>query len=112
MEIKLSGRKFTWCNNHEEPTYELLDRVLFSPSWEKKIPLVCATTLPSELSDHTLILIKSGDKPRIKPIFRFENCWFLRPDLQEIVKKVWGRAYSGKKNIDIWQKSLIALGRL
>jgi endonuclease/exonuclease/phosphatase family metal-dependent hydrolase len=52
-EIALSGRKFTWCNNHEDPTYELLDRVLVSPSWEEKFPLVCATTLPGELSDLT-----------------------------------------------------------
>jgi hypothetical protein len=28
MEIDLTGRKFTCCNNHENPTYELLDRVL------------------------------------------------------------------------------------
>jgi hypothetical protein len=94
MEISLSGRKFTWCNNHEDPTYELLDRVLVSPSWEEKFPLVCANTLPSELSDHTPILIKSGVKPKTQPIFRFENCWFLRPDLQEIIKRVWVKTYS------------------
>jgi hypothetical protein len=94
MEIKLSGRKFTWCNNHDDPTYELLDRVLVSSSWEEKFPLVCATTLPSELSDHTPILIKSGVKPKTQPIFRFENCWFLRPDLQEIIKRVWVKTYS------------------
>jgi hypothetical protein len=35
MEIALSGKKFTCCNNHEDPTYELLDRVLLSPSWKK-----------------------------------------------------------------------------
>jgi hypothetical protein len=22
METSLTGRKFTWCNNHENPTYE------------------------------------------------------------------------------------------
>jgi hypothetical protein len=65
---------------------------------------VCATTLPSELSDHTPILIKSGVKPKTQPIFRFENCWFLRPDLQEIIKRVWVKTYLGDKSIDIWQK--------
>ena len=30
MELMLSGRKYTWCNNHEDPTYELIDRVLVS----------------------------------------------------------------------------------
>jgi hypothetical protein len=89
MEIRLSGRKFTWCNNHEDPTYELLDRVLVSPSWEEKFSLVYATTLPSELSDHTPILIKSGDRPKRQSIFRFENCWFLRPDLKEVINGIW-----------------------
>jgi hypothetical protein len=112
MEIKLSGRKFTWCNNHEDPTYELLDRVLVSPSWEDNFPLVCATTLPSELSDHTPILIKSGDKPRIKPIFIFENCWFLRPDLQEIIKEVWGRTYLGRKKLTFGKKRFDCLRKI
>ena len=39
MEISLSGRKFTWSNNHKDnPTYELLDRVLVSPAWEERYP--------------------------------------------------------------------------
>jgi hypothetical protein len=50
-------------------TEELLDRVLVSPSWEEKFPPVCATTMPSELSDHTPILIKTGDRPRVHAIF-------------------------------------------
>jgi endonuclease/exonuclease/phosphatase family metal-dependent hydrolase len=32
MEIALTGRKFTWYNNHEDRTFELLDRVLVSPT--------------------------------------------------------------------------------
>jgi hypothetical protein len=106
MEISLLGRKFTWCNNHEDPTYELLDRVLVSPSWEEKFSLVYATTLPRELSDHTPTLIKSGDRPKRQSIFRFEKCWFLRLDLQEIIKKVWDKTYLGDKNIDVLQKKI------
>jgi hypothetical protein len=40
MEITLSGRRYTWSNNQEDPTFELLDRVLVSPTWEEKIPLL------------------------------------------------------------------------
>jgi hypothetical protein len=39
-EIALSGRQFTWANRKEIPTYEKLDRVLASVSWEQKFPLV------------------------------------------------------------------------
>jgi hypothetical protein len=62
--------------------------------------------MPSELSDHTPILIKTGDMPRAHEIFRFENCWFLRPDLKEMIKRVWNKTYLGDMNIDIWQKKI------
>jgi endonuclease/exonuclease/phosphatase family metal-dependent hydrolase len=75
MEIKLSGRQFTWSNNHEDPTYELLDRVIVSPSWEEKYPLVTVNALSRVLSDHTPLLLSTGDKARAPPVFRFENCW-------------------------------------
>jgi hypothetical protein len=104
IKIALTGRKFTWCNNHENSTDELLDRVLVSPSWEEKFPLVCVSTLSSELSDHTPILIKTGDKPRVPTIFRFENCWLLRPELKSVVGGVWKKTYSRRGNIDKWRK--------
>jgi hypothetical protein len=106
MEIALTGRKFTWCNNHEKPTYELLGRVLISPSWEEKSTLMCASTLPSVLSNHTPILIKSRDKPRIPPIFRFENRWFMRTDLKDVVSGVWNKIYFEERKIDRCQKKI------
>jgi hypothetical protein len=33
-EIELSGRKFTWANRRNTPTYDKLDRVLESVEWE------------------------------------------------------------------------------
>lgn len=62
MEIALTGRKFTWCNNHEDPTFELLDRVLVSPTWEEQYQLVYVTTVACELSDHAPLLIKTRNK--------------------------------------------------
>ena len=61
MEIQLSGRKYTWSNNHEDPTYDLLDRVLILTSWEDTYPLVTVTTLNRDLSDHTPLLISMGE---------------------------------------------------
>ena len=51
--------------------------------------------LPSELSDHTPLLIKSEVRAPKPSIFRFENCWLERPDLKEIVKNVWERVVPG-----------------
>lgn len=102
MEIQLSGRRYTWSNNHENPTYELLDRVLVSPSWEDTFPLVTVTALSRELSDHTPLLISTGVVTKNPRQFKFENCWFLRPDLEDIVTKVWGQSFNGKDSLDIW----------
>jgi hypothetical protein len=86
MDIALSGRKYTLSNNHKsDPTYELLDRVLVPPDWEGKYPLVTTLALNRVLLDHTPLLIKTGEKPKHSAIFRFENCWFLRPDLKRII---------------------------
>jgi endonuclease/exonuclease/phosphatase family metal-dependent hydrolase len=59
MEIPLSGRRYTWSNNQEDPTFELLDRVLVSPTWDKIFPLVTVTTLARDLSDHMPFLIST-----------------------------------------------------
>jgi hypothetical protein len=44
-EIALSGRQYTWASRRDEPTYEKLDRVLASISWEQKFPLVTVRAL-------------------------------------------------------------------
>jgi hypothetical protein len=61
-EIALSGRQFTWANRRDVPTYEKLDRVLASVSWEQKFPLVSVRALTRGSSDHTPLLIDSGIK--------------------------------------------------
>ena len=106
MEIALSSRKYTWSNNHEDPTFELLDRVLVSPAWEEKYPLVAVKTLNRELSDHTPLLINTGEKPRHPATFRFENCWLLRPELKDMVKNEWSKNVYGKSLEDIWHQKM------
>jgi exonuclease III len=44
-EIALSGRQFTWANRRENPTYEKLDRILASVSWEQKCLLASVREL-------------------------------------------------------------------
>jgi hypothetical protein len=111
MEIKMSGRQFTWSNNHEDPTYELLDRVIVSPTQEEKYPLVVVNALTRELSDHTPLLLSTGERSKTAPVFRFENCWLQRPDLKDIVAKTWEDNRKGKNNIDKWHIVLTALRR-
>ena len=65
LELQLSGRKYTWLNNQENPTYAIQDRVLISPSWEDVFPLVTVTALRRDLSDHTP-LIQTGVVERLQ----------------------------------------------
>jgi hypothetical protein len=104
MEIPLSGRRCTWSNNQEDPTFELLDRILVSPTWEEKFPIVTVATLTRDLSDHTPLLITTVERPKIPPIFRFENFWFGREGLVDLVGQVWRQTYRGKSIEEIWAK--------
>jgi hypothetical protein len=85
MEISLSGRRYTWSDNHEDPTYELLDRVLLSPSREELYPLVTIMAMNRDLSDHTPLLISICEFAHIPKQFKFENCWLIRSELKVIV---------------------------
>lgn len=112
MDIALSGRKYTWSNNHEDPTFTVLDRVLVSSTWEEHYPLVNVSCLSRELSDHTPLLITSGEKLKNQQKFRFENCWFERPDLPHVIGSVWNGVFHGRNQLDIWHKKFTKLRKV
>ena len=60
-EIELSGRKYTWANSLHNQTFEKLDRVLTSVDWEQKFPLVTVCAMQRAISDHTPLLLDSGN---------------------------------------------------
>ena len=76
-EIELTGRQFTWSNLLPTPTYEKLDRVLASVDWEQKYPPVSVHVMQRAISDHTPLLVDSGDATHIcnKNTFSFELAW-------------------------------------
>jgi endonuclease/exonuclease/phosphatase family metal-dependent hydrolase len=57
----MSGRKYTWANNLATPTFKKLDRILITTEWEEKFPLSTVQTLIREVSDHTPLLLNSGE---------------------------------------------------
>jgi endonuclease/exonuclease/phosphatase family metal-dependent hydrolase len=52
IDLHMSGGKFTWSNNQENPTLQRLDRFLVSSDWEKLFPMAIVHKLPRERSDH------------------------------------------------------------
>jgi hypothetical protein len=96
-EIELTGRQFTWANSLPTPTYEKLDRVLASVEWEQKYPLVSVHAMQRAISDHTPLLVDSGEATHIanKNAFSFELGWFERENFLEIIAREWAKPVSG-----------------
>lgn len=60
-EIELTGRQYTWANNLPTPTFEKLDRALVSTDWGLRYPKVTVQALTREISDHTPLLLDTGE---------------------------------------------------
>jgi hypothetical protein len=107
-EIVLSGRQFTWANRRKTPTYEKLDRFLASVEWEQKFPLVSVRALTRSGSDHTPILLDSGDQAFIgkKANFSFELAWLKTEGFYDLVDREWKSISSGTNALDRWQNKI------
>jgi hypothetical protein len=96
-ELELSNRKYTWANSRETPTYERLDRALVSTEWESKYPLATVQALTRKISDHTPLLLDTGNGTHGNKLagFKFELGWLLRKDFNELVTGVWKSEQGG-----------------
>src|SRR6266498_3338974 len=112
-EITLSGRQFTWANRRNVSTYEKLDRILASVEWEQKYPLVTVRALTRSGSDHTPLLINSGQQAHIgnKAHFSFELSWFRHEGFYEMVAAEWAAVSKGDTPIERWQNKIRHLRR-
>ena len=103
-EIELSGRKFTWANTLPNPTFEKLDRVLASVEWEQKFPLVTVQALSRGISDHTPLLVDSGEAMHMgnKNTFSFELAWFEREGILDLIAREWAKDTGGLTSVERW----------
>jgi hypothetical protein len=57
----MTGRKFTWANYAEIPTYEKLDRILVTTEWEQKFRWLLSRFSPERsLITHHLYLMEGN----------------------------------------------------
>jgi hypothetical protein len=107
-EIALTGRQFTWASRRDVPTYEKLDRVLASITWEQKFPLVTVRALSRSDSDHTPILIDSGVKAHLgnKSKFSFELYWLRQEVFFDLIVKEWNSVLTGPDPMENWLNKL------
>jgi exonuclease III len=66
VDLQMTGGRYTWSNNQENPTLEKLDRYLSCKAWEMILPLALVYKMPREHSDHNPIIISTTNKQPLK----------------------------------------------
>jgi endonuclease/exonuclease/phosphatase family metal-dependent hydrolase len=61
IKVNPGNRKFTWANNHRNLISAKIDRIFITNDWEVAYPLIKVSCLPKSISDHTPLLLESGD---------------------------------------------------
>jgi hypothetical protein len=82
--------------------------VLASVEWEQKFPLMTVRALTRAGSDHTPLLIDSGQHAhrgnRLR--FSFELSWFEQDGFHEMIAAEWATVSAGNSPIQTWQKKI------
>jgi len=93
-DIKLHGHPFTWTKSPgtKRVLEERLDMAMGNSEWLQRFPEVKLTNLLTSHSDHTPILLDiiPSVRQRYNYSFKFENCWLLEDDIEEVVVDGWG----------------------
>ena len=107
-ELEMTGRKYTWANYAEVPTYEKLDRILVTTEWEQKFPLAFVQALTREISDHTPLLLDGGEPSHRGNArnFKFELGWLTRGGFFDLVREVCESENRGWSPMERWQNKI------
>jgi hypothetical protein len=104
----MSGRKYTWANARDNPTYEKLDRILMFTEWEQKFSLSTVVAITREISDHTPLLINTAHNHFCSnhTMFKFELGWLLRDGFADMVKNIWLNKVVSGIAMERWQAKI------
>jgi hypothetical protein len=72
--------------------------MLLTPLIENILCHLTVCALSRDLSDHTPLLLSIGEKAKV------ENCWFKRPDFNDLVIKTLNENRRGGSSLDKWHK--------
>lgn len=95
------------------PTYAKLDRVLVSTDWKQKFLLATVMALPRDVSDHTPLLLQTGNASfrGNSQWFRFELGWLYRDGFLDMVAHMWRRENRGANPLQRWQNKIRVVRR-
>ncbi|KAL0921203.1 hypothetical protein M5K25_008255 [Dendrobium thyrsiflorum] len=76
MEIPSTGIFLTWYNQRTvNPIFIRLDRMLANDAWFRAFPNSSYKVLNSNISDHTPLILNSGNELKLLPRFMYKNFW-------------------------------------
>jgi hypothetical protein len=78
IEVPRTGARFTWTNRQLNPIRCVLERVFVSPAWEAIFPLCSLAAITRIGSDHTPLLLSSGEGARLRTARFFFQTWWLQ----------------------------------
>jgi len=82
------GRKFTWFHSNGV-AMSRIDRVLVLEDWELVWGVPVLWVLPRDISDHCLLLLKTGESEWGPKPFRFNNYWIVNRKFKKVVEEDW-----------------------
>ncbi|PKU78251.1 Putative ribonuclease H protein [Dendrobium catenatum] len=76
LDLKSVGLNYTWHNGRvDDPIHIKLDRMLVNHQWLHSFPSSYYKVLPPNCSDHSPLLLSSGDNYSNANRFQFKNFW-------------------------------------
>lgn len=107
IELKVSSKKYTWANNQDNLIVATLDKIFVTTHWESKSPRSLVEALPKYGSDHTPLLLDSGENVRRpEKVFKFEKWWLYEEAFANVVQQAWNAPCGTTDPMDIWQTKL------
>jgi hypothetical protein len=72
-----------------------LGRIFVSTKWDAKYPLAKIVGLAKGISDHTPLLVDSGDRRAVgEKRYRFKKWWLEKWEFKDLVLKAWSEKCS------------------
>ena len=87
--LELFGRRFTWCNDQQNPTMTKIDHFLATAEWLEMFPRTDLQALASLGSDHCPLFLQGDTSFEFYRGFRFEAYWVNMPGFLEMVHTSW-----------------------
>jgi hypothetical protein len=76
--------------------------------WEQKFPLSIVVGLTRDISNHTPLLLDTGQSSSCNyhNVFKFELGWLLRDGFADMVRNIWTNEDKGSNAMERWQAKI------